>query len=314
LKKSLLTAMPHEGHHGDNNYAPSSPVTDGKHVYAYLGSYGLYCFDMDGNLKWDKPFGPLRTRRGFGEGASPALYGDSLVVVRDHEDDSSILALDAATGDTRWEKPRDEPTGWSTPLILEYDGRTHVIVNAANAVRSYDLATGDMIWSCGGQTDNAVPSPVEDKGVVYVMSGFRGNALFAIELGHEGDLSGTDAVKWTADRGTPYVPSPALTGGRLYYFHGNNARLSCVDAASGTVHYGQVSLEGLNGAYASPVAANGKIYLFDRRGVGMVLEDGTELKILATNQLDDRITASPAIVDGELFVRGHQHLYCIAAE
>ncbi len=303
--------MPHEGHHRDNSHASASPITDGKRVYAYYGSHGIFCYDLDGKLLWDKTLGTLETRNSFGEGASPALHGDTLVVVQDQEGDSFIYALDAVTGAVRWKQAREEDTGWSTPLIVEHGGRTEVVVNGSNAVRSYDLASGELLWLCAGQTVNAIPSPVTDGKTVYVMSGFRGNAVYAIALGHTGDLAGTDAVRWTGSRGTSYVPSPVLSDGRLTFFQRNDAILSCFDAATGEPHYAQQRLEGMGGVYASPVAAGGRVYLLDREGVCVVLEDGPAFKVLATNRLDDRFDASPAVVGTQLFLRGQKSLYCV---
>lgn len=311
-QQSVLKAMPHAGHHGDNTFASASPITDGKHVYSYFGSYGLYCHDLDGNPLWSRSFPPMNTRGGFGEGASPSVYGDTLVLVRDHEGDSMIHALDTATGETRWEKPRDERSSWGTPLILHTGERTEAIVNGSTAVISYDLGTGDVLWTCSGQTDNPVPSPVAGHDMVYVMSGFRGSALYAFKQGASGKLDGTDAVAWTLDRGTPYVPSPLLYGPNLYFSQGNDSRLSCVNAPDGTVHYSQERLEGLRGGYPSAVGAAGRVYLIDRDGNALVLENSPTITVLANNKLDERFTASPAIVGNEMFLRGHSHLYCIA--
>jgi outer membrane protein assembly factor BamB len=311
-QRPVLATMPHAGHHGDNSYASASPVTDGSRVYSYFGSYGLYCHDMDGNPVWSRQFPPMQSRNGFGEGASPALHGDTLVLVRDQEGDSMIYALDAATGETRWEKPRDEASNWSTPLIVETEGRTEVVVNGTAAVISYDLATGDVLWHCSGQTANPIPSPVAGHGMIYAMSGFRGSALYAVKQGATGQIDGTDAVAWTLDRGTPYVPSPLLLGDNLYFVQGNDSRLSRVNAKDGTVHYAQERLEGLRGGYPSAVAAAGRIYLVDRDGNSLVLNDGPTITVAAANTLDDRFTASPALVGTEMFLRGHRHLYCIA--
>src|SRR5205814_393127 len=133
-----------------------------------------------------------------------------------------IVALDKRTGKELWRTPRDEGTGWSTPLVVEHGGKHQVIVNATVKVRSYDLATGKEIWSCPGQTANAIPTPVAAGGIVYVTSGFHGNALYAIQLGHTGDLAGTDAIRWTHDKNTPYVPSPLLVDGLLYIVANND--------------------------------------------------------------------------------------------
>ncbi|HXG47720.1 MAG TPA: PQQ-binding-like beta-propeller repeat protein [Methylomirabilota bacterium] len=311
-EKTAREEVPHEGHHRDHGYASASPVTDGKVLVAHFGSRGLYCYDLEGNLKWEKDLGDMRTRNGFGEGSSPALHGDTVVVLWDHEGEDFIVALDKNTGKELWRTPRDEPSGWCTPLIVEHAGRRQVIVNATGKVRSYDLANGRVLWECAGQTANAIPSAVAAEGVAYVTSGFRGSALQAIKLDGKGDLTGTDAILWSHNRNTPYVPSPLLFGDALYFVKGNEAMLSCFEARTGKPVIDGERIEGIRGVYASPVAARDRIYLLGRDGATVVLKKGSKLEVLATNKLDDKTDASIALVGRELFIRGHQYLYCIA--
>jgi outer membrane protein assembly factor BamB len=305
--------VPHEGHHrSDGSFAAPSPVTDGEHVFAYFGSRGLYCYDMDGKLQWSQDFGDMRVAATFGEGSSPAVAGDAVVVNWDHEGDSFIIALDKKTGGTLWKKTRDERTSWSTPLVVEHNGRHQVITSASGRIRSYDAATGDLIWECSGMTRNVIPSPVAGDGVVYCISGFQGSSLMAIRLGSTGDLNDSEAVVWRHNRSTPYVPSPLLYEGKLYFYASNNGVLSCLDAKSGRVLIEPARVPGLRGVYASPVGAGGNVYLVGREGATVVIKNTGELDVLATNELDDRFDASPAIAGGELFLRGREHLYCIA--
>jgi outer membrane protein assembly factor BamB len=312
-QRTAREEMPHEGHQPNNTFASASPVTDGQLVLAYFGSRGLHCYDMEGNLKWTKDFGHMQTKMGFGEGASPALYGDMVVVYWDDEGDHDfIAALDKRTGKELWRTPRDEGTGWSTPLVIDYQGKPQVVVNATGKVRSYDLASGKELWSCAGQTVNAIPSPVASADTVYVTSGFRGSALFAIRLGRTGDLTGTDAICWHHDKHTPYVPSPLLADGLLYVLANNNNLLSCFDAKTGAEQFEGERLEGLTEIYASPVAAKGRVYVLGRDGTCLVLKLGPKLEVLATNKLADKTDASIALAGKELFVRGRQYLYCIA--
>jgi outer membrane protein assembly factor BamB len=313
-RKVAREEIPHEGHHRDHGYASASPVTDGEHLFAFFGSRGLYCYDLEGGLIWEKQLGRMRTRNAFGEGASPALHGDTLVVNWDHEEQDFIAAFDKRTGKELWRKERDEPTTWTTPLLVEHEGRAQAIVSATQRIRSYDLKTGEIIWECGGMTTNVIPTPIVRDGVAYATSGFRGAAFLAIQLGRTGDLTGTDAILWQHPKGTPYVPSPVLTeGGRLFFFAGNTGTLSCLEASTGKPRFEAFRVSDLlGGVYASPVAAAGRVYLVGRDGKTVVIEDADAFKALATNALDDRIDASPAIVGGELFLRGHQHLYCIS--
>lgn len=311
-QKIAREQVPHEGHHRDHGFASASPITDGRHLFAFFGSRGLYCYDLDGNQKWEKDFGDMQTKNSFGEGSSPALHGNTIVILWDHEGEDFIVALDTNTGKELWRQKRDESTTWSTPLIVEQGGKTQVVVNATSKVRSYDLASGKQLWEGPGLTANAIPSPVYSDGVVYTMSGFRGAALYAIKLDRTGDVTGTDAILWSYTKSTPYVPSPLLTESLLYFVSGNNGILSCFDAKSGKPHYESERLEGIRGIYASPVAAQDRVYVLGREGTALVLKKSPKLEVLATNTLDDHTDASIAIVDRELFIRGHQYLYCIA--
>jgi outer membrane protein assembly factor BamB len=312
-QKVARETSPHEGRQENNTFASASPVTDGKLVWAFFGSRGLHCYDLEGNLKWDKDFGLMKTKMGFGEGASPALSGDILVINWDHEGDDFIAAFDKATGKELWRQPRDEPTGWSTPLIVEFKGQKQVVVNATGKVRSYDLATGKELWSCGGQTANAIPSPVAKDDLIYVTSGFRGSALQAIRLGRAGDLTGTDAIVWSRNKATPYVPSPLLTDNFLYLISGNDGMISCFDAKSGDAYFERERLEAIRGVYASPVAAGERVYILGREGVCVVLKKGSKPEVLAVNKLaDTRSDASIALVEKDLFIRTSHYLYCIS--
>jgi outer membrane protein assembly factor BamB len=314
-QKTARETLPHEGHHRDGSFASGSPVTDGKHLYAFFGSHGVYCYDLDGNLKWEKDLGDMRTRNAFGEGASPALHGDTLIVNWDHEGEDFIVALNKQTGEERWRQKRDEPTSWSTPLVLDHDGKSQVIVSATNRVRSYDLATGEQLWEVGGMTGNVIPTPVSAFGMVYPISGFRGAALLAVKLGAKGTLDGTDAIAWRHAKSTPYVSSPLLVGERLYFMAGNNGLVSCFNARTGQPYFEAHRLAELGGGvYASPVAAGQHVYIVGRDGKAVVLKAADQPEVIATNSLEDRIDASPAIVGNELYLRGHQHLYCVAAK
>ena len=259
----------------------------------------------------------MHTKMTFGEGASPAMNGDTVIVDWDDETDSDfIAAFDRRDGKELWKTSRNEDTTWSTPLIVEHGGKKEVVVNATRKVRSYDLASGKELWSCAGQSPNAIPSPVADADTVFVTSGFRGSALHAIDLSRTGDLTGTEAIRWGFSRTTPgftpYVPSPLLVDGLLYLVKGNSGMFSCVETKSGTSHFEEQRLEGISEIYASPVSAKDRVYVLSRDGKCLVLKKGPKLEILATNKLDDRTDASIAMAGKQLFIRGRQNLYCIA--
>jgi outer membrane protein assembly factor BamB len=311
-QKTMREEMPHEGHHPSHGFASYSPVTDGKHIWAGFGSRGLYCLDMDGNLKWGKDLPRMETVMSFGEGSSVALAGDAVIAVCDHQGQSTVFAFQKGTGELLWSKDRDEPTSWATPVAVEVKGRTQVIVSATNLVRSYDVETGDIIWQCSGQTRNVIPSPVIGFGKVFCTSGYRGNALQAIELGKTGDLSGSDAISWQVDRGTPYVSSPLLYGNRIYVHSVLKPVISCYEAQTGKALFTEQTLEGLDQVYASPVGAGGHVYCPGRNGVTVVLKNADTFEVVATNKLDDGLDASPAVVGDELYLKGNRYLYCIA--
>ncbi|MHC4132577.1 MAG: PQQ-binding-like beta-propeller repeat protein [Planctomycetota bacterium] len=309
-KKTVDEGMPHQGHHDDHGFASFSPVTDGKYVWASFGSRGMYCCDLDGKLIWSKDLVEMKTR--FGEGSSPALAGDAVIVVVDNEEDSYIFAFEKNTGELLWKKERDEPTSYATPIVVDTDGQLQVIASATNLVRCYDVKTGDAVWQCGGQTRNVIPSPVLGFGMVFCTSGFRGSALQAIKLGRTGDLTGTDAMTWEVKEATPYVPSPLFYEGKIYVFSVNDAILSCYDAKTGKPYYVKKELEQIEGVYASPAAAANRIYLAGRNGVTYVIKPSEELEVLSVNKLDDGFDCSPAFVGNEMFLKGKKYLYCIA--
>lgn len=316
-KKVVKEAVPHAGTHPDGTFASASPVTDGKYIYAFFGSYGLYCLDPSGKVVWDAHFGEMRTRNSFGEGASPALHGDTLVVNWDHEGDDFIVALDASTGKERWRKPRNEATSWTTPLIVDVGGKAQVIVPGEKRCIAYALSNGETVWECSGLTSNVIPSAVHADGVAYLMSGFRGTAAKAIRLADaKGNLDNDkSAIAWSTDAlKTPYVPSPVLADGRLYFFDNNRAVITCADTKTGEKLYGPERIEGLQQIYASPVAAAGRIYVAARDGETAVIKAGATYERLGVNKLDDGFDASPAIAGDELFLRGRKSLYCIAAK
>ncbi len=204
-------------------------------------------------------------------------------------------------------------TTWNTPLVVDYKGRTQIIVLATKFMRSYDLADGRVLWQCGGMTLNCIPSAVRYGDSVLCMSGYKGAAAFRIPLDAQGDVTGSDKILWSYKRGTPYVPSPLLTRDRLYFTQTNEPLLTCLDAKTGKVVLDRARLRALNTIYASPVEADGRIYLTDRDGTTMVFQRGDKLNVLAVNRLDEPIDASPAVVGKQLFLRGAKHLYCIEA-
>jgi outer membrane protein assembly factor BamB len=313
-KKIVAELVPHSGHHGDHFYASASPITDGKHVWAHFGSRGTYCLTVKGDLVWSRTdLGFMVLRGAFGDGSSPALHGDTLVIPWDTEDGNSyIVALDKMTGKTKWKKTRDQISSWATPLIVEHEGRPIVIQNGVGFARAYELKDGEEIWRAGGQTTRPIPTPVYHEGMVFIGSGHRGSFLGAYKLdGAKGDITGSGNEVWTLGKNTPDVPSPLLSGGRLYFHAGRDGILSCVDAKSGKPHYIRQRVSGLRNVYSSPVAADGFVFLTGRDGKTVVIKDGPKFEIVATNDLGEPVDASFVMVGDALYIRAAEHLYCI---
>jgi len=311
----LREALPREQGHRTASLASNSPVTDGERLFAFFGSYGLYCLDMDGELLWKSDFGLMQSLHGHGEGASPALYADTLIINWDHEGGSFVAALDKRTGRQRWRVDREEITSWATPIVVEHDGKPQLIISGTNRVRGYDLATGKVVWECGGLSANVVASPVAADGMLYVGSSYDKKALLAIRLdGALGDITGTSQVAWDRFRGTPYVPSPLLYGDSLYFLTHYQGVLTRVHAPTGKDRPGPFRLDGISEVYSSPVGAAGRVYVTDRDGTTLVISHADKPRILATNRLDESFSSSAALAGGDLFLRGQRFLYRLAEE
>ena len=308
--RTVHEAMPHQGHHRKAGFASASAVTDGQRVYAYFGSFGLYCCDFEGQLVWQRDPEPQAMENGLGEGSSPALFGDRLVIVVDQEQQSYVMALDKRTGKEIWRQDRDEVSNWSTPRILTHAGRRQVVLNGAT-VRSYDFATGELLWQCGGQSLGAIPMAAVGHGLVFAASGWRRDTLHAIKLGQRGDLTDSKSVVWSLSRGTPYVPCPMVWGEEIYLLE-DRSFFSCLRATDGLRHYFKHRLPGSLPFSASPVGAADRIYLLSEKGKTVVLQRGPKLKVLAINELDEAFYASPAIVGDAIYLRGDKHLFCFA--
>ncbi len=319
-RKIAHEAIPHEGHHKTlSSFSNMSPVTDGERVYVSFGSQGLFAYDFEGNLAWQLEFGvEAKMFNRFGEASSPALFGDTLVLSFDHEGDSFIVAVNKHDGSVLWRRERDdEGTNWSSPIIIEHDGRPQVVLSGSTFVRSYDLETGEVLWKVSGMTKGPIPVPVLGHGMVYLASGTNGQAFKAVKLGGSGDLTGTEAEVWTLQKGVPYNPSPLLWGDEIYLVKEGMSGptfISALDARTGEEHYFNARLPESYVIRASPVGAGDQIYLATEEGDMLVLRRGPKLEVLAVNPMGEQILATPAVAGDELFVRTRGHLYCIARQ
>ena len=309
---TVKEVMPAERTHELGSWASNSPVTDGENIFAFFGSRGLYCLDMKGKILWERNFGQMDIVASFGEGSSPALYKDKIYIPWDHQGKSFLYALDKKTGKDAWTAPREEITSWATPLIVEVNGKAQVITSATNKVRSYDAQTGEIIWECTGMTKNVIPCPTYADGILYLNSGFRGNAIKAIDLAKaKGDITATPVILWEYNQDASYTPSSLLMDGKFYFMKGNNGIMTCLDAKTGKVIYSNQKLEGITNMFSSPTGNRDKIYIAATNTVDVV-KAGGEFSLLAKNSLDDTFHASPVIIGNELFLRGFKYLYCIS--
>ncbi|HTY64130.1 MAG TPA: PQQ-binding-like beta-propeller repeat protein [Acidobacteriota bacterium] len=315
-QQTATTAVPHEGFHPTyGSFASNSPVTDGKNVYAFFGSRGMYCYTVNGKLVWKKDFGvQMRMRMAFGEGMAPVISGNRLILIFDHEGDSFMVVLDKNTGKEIWRVKRDEKSNWAAPLVVNYKGQEQIVVNATNKVRSYDLKTGKVIWECAGLGVNTIPHPVRQDDLIFAMSGYIKPNLMAIRLGRKGDLTGTDAIVWSQTKGNSYTPSPVIYDNKLYVL-ADTGMLSCYNARTGEPYYQQTRLPKTYSFKSSPVGANGKLYMASENEDVVVVKMGEKFEVLATNTMADQMfIATPAIYGGEIFLRSQNRLYCISGK
>ena len=305
--------FPHEGGHKSGSLASASPVTDGKQVIAYFGSHGLYSIDcQSGKIIWKRDLGKMATKHGHGEGSSPVLKGNTIIINWDHEKESAIYAIDKNTGKNIWKVDRKEVTSWSTPIIVKSGEKNQVIVSSTQRIRGYDMNNGKVIWECSGMSNNVVASPVSENEKVYLGCSYDKRAMIAIDIKEaKGDITDTDHVMWSTNKRTPYVPSPLLYKGTLYYLSHYQGILSVTHAESGETKAGPFRISSLRDIYSSPIGAGDHVYITSREGLTIVLSHDDEPEPVAFNKLEDSFSASAAISGNQIFLRGEKFLYCI---
>lgn len=306
--------------HLKNTFASQTPVTDGEHVYAYIGNVGVFCLDFEGRPLWSKPLEPHKTRSSWGPAASPALHRDALYILNDNDEHSCLMALDKRTGRELWQTERAEKSNWSTPFVWENDQRTEIVTAATGGVRGYDL-DGKLIWWLQGMSSITIATPYADGGLLYVSSGFvvdRSRPLYAIRPGASGDISlpagqtTNAAIAWCQPLAAPYNPTTLVYDGRLYVLY-DFGLLSAFDARTGKLLFDREKLpQGLHFT-ASPWAGTGRVYCLNEDGLTFVVRAGGEFELLHTNKLadDDMCMATPALAGDRLLIRSAHRLYCI---
>lgn len=294
------------GAHSKNSHASPTPVTDGERIYVHFGHYGTAALDLNGKVVWRNA--SLKYSPVHGNGGSPVLAGNALVFSCDGASDPFVVALNKATGEVLWRTPRKtgakKTFSFSTPLAIVVNGQTQIVSPTSGAVIAYDPRDGREIWRVRyPEGYSVVPRPVFGAGLVYVSSAFDRPVVYAIRANGKGDVTDTH-VAWTINKGAPNTPSPLLVGDELY-FVSDGGIMTCADGKTGTVHW----QERIGGNYsASPVHADGKIYVQNEEGVGTVLKPGKTFKVLAKNDLKERTLASYAIDDGVIYIRTAKHL------
>ncbi len=322
-ERTAIAAKPKVKRHIKSSHANCTPATDGRHLIVFFGSQGLYCYDMEGELKWQKDLGYLdagafdapEVQWGFGN--SPILYRDRVIVLCDVNNQSFIAALDIATGKDIWRTLRDENPTWGTPTIHKTNNRTQVIVNGYKHIGGYDVETGQAIWWMRGGGDVPCPTPIVWEDMVFITNAHgRMRPIYAIDLEAKGDISlgreeeSNRYIPWFYPRRGAYQPTPLVLDGLLYVAD-NGGILTCYVAETGAEMYRRPIGDGISSYSASPVAADGKLYFTDEYGNIHIVKAGPEYEHLATNKMDEICMATPAISGRTLFIRARRNLYAI---
>lgn len=323
-ERTAYEGVPREKRHMKASYANATPATDGRVVVAFFGSQGLYAYDTAGRLLWKKDLGVLNAgaydlpEYEWGTASSPVIYKDLVVVQCDTQKDSFLLAADLKTGKTVWKTAREELPSWGTPTVYDGKTRTEIVTNASNFIRGYDPATGKELWRLGGSSKITAPTPVYSGDLIVVASGRRPEApLFVIRAGASGDITlGKDQtsnahVAWSRQQRGSYMPTPLIYGQHLYVLS-NQGVFDCYDLKTGAEVYRQHLPHKGGGFSASPVAADGRIYLPSEDGDIFVVRAGTQYELLATNPSGELLMATPAIASGTMFVRTQHHVFAVS--
>ena len=317
-KKVAYHGLPKYKTNQDNNYAPETMVTDGEYVYAYFGMTGLYCYDMDGNLIWDRDLGNYPMQSNWGTATSPMLYNGILYMQIDNEENSFLAALNAKTGEEIWRIDRDEKSNWGTPMIWKNSLRTELVTPGVT-VHSYNPQNGKLYWKFNTGGGRSSASPTADGDMIFFgneMRGSSGGILFCLKVGASGDISlkenesSNDYVVWLLENSGIAMPSPLVYEGLVYIAERNRGRVTCVEAKTGEIIY-RNQLTDARTFWASPWACDGKIFFLEEKGTTYVIQAGREFKVFAENKLDDGFLSTTAITDNAYIFRGEKGIYCI---
>lgn len=321
-QQTAREGVPRARRHIKATQANSTPVTDGGTVVALLGSEGLYAYDFTGKFLWKQDLGVLNPglwddpESSWGHGSSPVIHKNLVIVQADGHKQSFIAAFDLKTGKQAWRVERDEITSWSTPTVVESNGRAELVANGGRFIRGYDPLSGRELWRFDDhETEVKQTAPLFAHGLVYVAGGYPpGRGMYAFRPGASGDISlkpgeqSNAHLAWKTDKGSPYTTTPIVYGDLLYAL-ADSGVLSAFEARTGKLVY----QERLPSSFsASPVAADGKLYLSSEDGDVFVVRAGPKFELLATNPVGEPVMATPAITDGMLILRARRHVYAVA--
>ncbi|WP_461509147.1 outer membrane protein assembly factor BamB family protein [Rhodopirellula baltica] len=322
-RKTAREGRPVMERHSSNTYATETPVTDGKHVYAYFGMMGVHCFDMDGKLVWQRDLGQYKMRAGWGTSSSPVLLNDKLFLQVDNEEQSFLVALDAETGEEVWRVARDEPSQYSSPIVWKNSLRTELIVGGTN-YRSYDPQTGELLWQLNMQKGRSSATPLAIGDRLYVGTEYRnrggsddgGGYLFAIapggqgEIGTSEDSANDEFIVWKNPESGIQMASPVLCKGHLYLLERRSGVVHCINADTGEMVY-EKRIPRARAFWASPWVMDDQVFCIDTNGTTFILSGGPDFEVVGKNEIDELTWSTPAIADGALYFRTASKLYCI---
>ncbi|HUN82028.1 MAG TPA: PQQ-binding-like beta-propeller repeat protein [Phycisphaerae bacterium] len=325
-EQTATEGVPKIKRHTKASHANSTPATDGKHVVAFFGSEGLYCYDMEGKKLWSRDFGTLDSGyyqvpdAQWGFGSSPVIYDGKVVIQCDVEKGSFVAALNVDTGENVWMTERNEVPTWGSPTVHQFDGTTQVICNGYKQIGAYDLASGAEIWKLRGGGDIPVPTPVVAHDLIYITNGHGMEMpVYAIQPSAKGKLkfkkgeNATEGIAYRLPMKGNYMQTPIVVGDYLYLCRDNGV-VTCVEAKTGQQKYQQRLGNGSSGFTASAVCCNDKLYFTSEDGDIYVVQAGPEFKQIEKNSMGDVCMATPAISDGVIFFRTQKRLIAVGAK
>jgi outer membrane protein assembly factor BamB len=323
-EQKAAEGVPIDKRHIKSTYANSTPATDGRYIVAFFGSQGLYCYDMKGRLVWKRDLGRMDVgaydlpEYEWGPASSPIIYKDLVIVQCDQQKGSFLTALNLKSGETVWKTSREELPSWGTPAIYPGRDRVELVTNGSNFIRGYDPETGKELWRLGGSSKITAPTPVFSGELIVIASGRRPEMpIFVVRAGASGDITlkpdetANKYVAWSRQKSGPYMPTPLIYQSHLYILR-NQGILACYELATGEERYVERIPHQGSGFSASPVAADGKIYLPSEDGDIFVVKAGPRFELLGRNGLGQLLMSTPAISGGMMFVRAQNDLFAIS--